>query len=181
MGDDPMYWPRLDRGSHSGIFCPPRSFGWRTYTGNLHGCIFGKSHDKIDEVIQSFRRAGPDGKPEFALSIEEDVFAFLGVEVTKDKGTGEVELRQLGLIDKVLKYCGMSECNTKATPCGVEPLHADKDGQPCQEKWSFAAAVGMLMYLSSNSRPDTQFAVHQCARFTHSPKRSHEVAIQRFC
>lgn len=39
----------------------------------------------------------------------------------------------------------------------------------------------MLMYLSSNSRPDIQFAVHQCARFTHAPKRSHEQAILRIC
>ena len=39
--------------------------------------------------------------------------------------------------------------------------------------------VGMLLYLSSNSRPDIQFAVHQCARFTHSPKQSHALAIKR--
>jgi hypothetical protein len=39
----------------------------------------------------------------------------------------------------------------------------------------------MLMYLCSNSRPDIQFAVHQCARFTHYPKKSHEDAITRIC
>ena len=39
----------------------------------------------------------------------------------------------------------------------------------------------MLMYLCSNSRPDIQFAVHQCALFTHQPKRSHELAILRIC
>jgi hypothetical protein len=37
------------------------------------------------------------------------------------------------------------------------------------------------MYLSSNSRPDIQFAVHQCARFTQNPKRSHGDAILRIC
>ena len=37
------------------------------------------------------------------------------------------------------------------------------------------------MYLSSNSRPDIQYAVHQCARFTHFPKKSHEDAIHRLC
>jgi hypothetical protein len=39
----------------------------------------------------------------------------------------------------------------------------------------------MLLYLSSNSRPDIQFAVHQCARFTHNPKESHAKAIKRIC
>ena len=37
------------------------------------------------------------------------------------------------------------------------------------------------MYLCSNSRPDIQFAVHQCARFTHCPRRTHEEAIIRIC
>jgi hypothetical protein len=39
----------------------------------------------------------------------------------------------------------------------------------------------MLMYLSSNSRPDIQFAVHQCARFTHMPRKSHAEGVKRIC
>ena len=35
------------------------------------------------------------------------------------------------------------------------------------------------MYLSSNTRPDLQFAVHQAARFTHNPKHSHAQAVKR--
>ena len=49
------------------------------------------------------------------------------------------------------------------------------------EKWSYSSVVGMLLYLASNSRPDIAFATHQCARFTHSPKASHEAAILRIC
>ena len=37
------------------------------------------------------------------------------------------------------------------------------------------------MYLSLNSHPDIQYAVHQCACFTHFPKKSHEDAIIRIC
>ena len=37
----------------------------------------------------------------------------------------------------------------------------------------------MIMYLASNSRPEIQFAVHQCARFTHNPKQSHSNAVKR--
>ena len=37
----------------------------------------------------------------------------------------------------------------------------------------------MLLYLSSNTRPDIQFAVHQVARFSHSPRKSHGQAIKR--
>ena len=37
------------------------------------------------------------------------------------------------------------------------------------------------MYLASNTRPDIQFAAHQCARFTHNPRESHGEAIKRIC
>ena len=37
----------------------------------------------------------------------------------------------------------------------------------------------MLLYISSNTRPDIQFAVHQAARFTHNPKQSHAQAVKR--
>ena len=50
---------------------------------------------------------------------------------------------------------------------------------PMNETWNYASIIGMLMYLSSNSRPDIQFAVHQCARFTHNPKKSHVNAVKR--
>jgi hypothetical protein len=36
----------------------------------------------------------------------------------------------------------------------------------------------MLLYLE-HSRPDISFATHQCARYTHSPKLSHENALKR--
>ena len=35
------------------------------------------------------------------------------------------------------------------------------------------------MYLAGNSRPDIQFAVHQCAKYTANPKHSHEKALKR--
>ena len=35
------------------------------------------------------------------------------------------------------------------------------------------------MYLCANTRPDITFAVHQCARFSHKTRRSHERALTR--
>ena len=39
--------------------------------------------------------------------------------------------------------------------------------------------IGMMNYLSSTSRPDILFSVHQAARFCSNPKRSHEEAVKR--
>ena len=95
------------------------------------------------------------------------------------KKDGHYKFTQTGLIDKVLAATGMTECNSKDTPCSGDgkPLGSDPEGVPAKEEWGYSSVVGMLLYLASNSRPDIAFAVHQCAHFTHSPKASHEAAI----
>ena len=90
-------------------------------------------------------------------------------------------MTQKGLINKVLKTCGMEQCNTKATPAAWMPLGTNADGRSFKEKWKYASLVGMLIYLASNTRPDIQFAVHHCARFNHNPKESHGEAIKKIC
>jgi hypothetical protein len=136
--------------------------------------FFGKDQAVIDNKIARIQASG------LKLTVEEDIFAFLGVEIVR-KANGDIELRQRGLIDKILLTCGMTHCNTKSTPCNQLPLGTDPQGLPITGKFEYASAVGMLLYLSSNSRPDIQYAVHQCARFTHFPKKSHEDAILRIC
>jgi hypothetical protein len=46
------------------------------------------------------------------------------------------------------------------------------------ETWNYRSIVGMLLYLSTNTRPDIAFAVSQVARFCHNPKRSHASAVK---
>ena len=73
----------------------------------------------------------------------------------------------------------MTDCNAKGTPCGLQTLGTDSEGNPFDKEWEYARVVGMLMCLYSNTRPDIQFAVHQCACFTHIPIGSHAKAIRR--
>jgi hypothetical protein len=116
----------------------------------------------------------------YDLSIEDkgdNIFGFLGIEIQR-RGQ-DFELTQKGLIDKVIKYCNMENASPKPTPAATTPLGTDKFGEPFNEEWSYPAAVGMLLYLSSNTRPDIQFAVHQVARFSHCPRKSHAQAIKR--
>ena len=135
--------------------------------------VFGPSQEHIDDMLGNLKNS----KMEF--SVEEDVYAFLGVELKRNEATGEVTLLQKGLIDKVLKTLGMEDANGKSTPAEMVPLGTDAEGPIFSETWNYASVIGMLMYLASNSRPDIQFAVHECARFTHTPKRSHGDAIKR--
>jgi len=88
-------------------------------------------------------------------------------------------MTQHGLIGKFLKTIDMENCNAKTTPAAVTPLGTNVNGAPHYEKWEYASAVGMLMYLAGNAHPEIAFAVHQCARFTHSPKGTHTDAVKR--
>ena len=138
--------------------------------------MFGKDQNKIDKMIAEMRVKFPGG-----ITVEESVFAFLGVELSQDKKTGKTRLSQSGLTKKILTTTKMLDCHTKRTPALAVTLGSNQFGEMCGEDWDYASVVGMLMYLSSNSRPDIQFAVHQCARFTYAPRKSHEEAIKHIC
>ena len=74
----------------------------------------------------------------------------------------------------------MENCNSCETPAKEEFLVKDLDGTPFEEDWECASVLGQLMYLT-HTRPDTQFAVHQCAKFAHQPRESHGNAIKKIC
>jgi Reverse transcriptase (RNA-dependent DNA polymerase) len=127
----------------------------------------------IESHVDKLSKLGYD----LTLEPKGDMFGFLGIDF-KRSGSA-IELTQAGLIQKVIAYTGMEQANALSTPALKEPLGSDANGEPFSEKWNYAAAIGMLLYISSNTRPDIQFAVHQAARFTHMPKRSHGQAVKR--
>ena len=119
-----------------------------------------------------------DLSKEYPLKFETgDVHSYLGVEVKRE--ASNLYLTQTGLIDDVLASTGLTASAPTPTPSTIVPLGPDEDGEPIQETWSYPSVIGKLNYLANNTRPDIAFAVHQCARFTHRPKRSHEVAVKR--
>ncbi|KAI2510804.1 hypothetical protein MHU86_3590 [Fragilaria crotonensis] len=103
---------------------------------------------------------------------------FLGIKFVKDEVSNTVTLTQKGLIQKIIKATGLQDCNPNHTPAMQACLGIDPDGEPMDEFWNYRSIVGMLLYLSTNTRPDITFAVSQVARFNHSPKKSHAMAIK---
>ena len=75
----------------------------------------------------------------------------------------------------------MLDSNKRINTLEKNPLGTDSDGRPFDEPWEYASFVVMLMYLSINFRPDIQFSVHQCARFTHNPMGGHSESVKRIC
>jgi hypothetical protein len=56
-------------------------------------------------------------------------------------------------------------------------LHTDDED--FDEDWDYRSAIGTLLFLANNSRPDIAFSVSQAARYCAKPKKSHGVAVKR--
>ena len=60
-------------------------------------------------------------------------------------------------------------------------LHKHENGEIRLEDWDYRSIIGKLSYLCQNTRPDIEFAVHQCARFQANPMQTHKLAIKQIC
>ena len=136
--------------------------------------LIGRDRTKIDAMIENLAI-------DLELTREGDLAAFLGIQINKSTENGSLKLTQEGLIKRVLQATGLEDCRASSTPANKETLGTDKDGPPTTETWNYRSVVGMLLYLASNSRPDIAFAVHQCARFSHCPRATHEIAVKKIC
>ena len=130
--------------------------------------------EAIDEVYRSL-------KGEFNLEDKGELDKYLGIEIER-RADDSIRLRQPFLIDRIIQAIkGMTEANTKSTPATKPVLGRERDGAARKHDFHYCSVIGMLNFLTSSSRPEAQFAVHQCARFSADPKLAHEKAVKRVC
>ncbi len=115
---------------------------------------------------------------DIALHKEDTAEGYLGVNINHQGG--KTTLLQVGLTKRIITALGLdSKYSTPVdTPTETAALARDINGKEASGSINYASVVGMLQYLG-HSRPDISFTTHQCARYTHSPKQSHEDALKR--
>ena len=135
--------------------------------------IYAKDDADIEAFIARMK------KLDVTLNYEGTAEGFLGVDVKREGS--KTTLVQSGLSKRVIEALGLCAKYTSSveTPAECSPLPRDADGEPYDGPINYASVVGMLLYLTGHSRPDIAFAVHQCARYTFEPKRSHVAALKR--
>jgi hypothetical protein len=105
--------------------------------------FFGRDEAKICSLIKEIEDSS------FTLTIEDDVYAFLGVEVQFDEVNKSVSLTQPGLINKIIKLADLCDANSKATPVEKDPLGPGLDDDPLHdEDWPYAMMIGCLKTIS---------------------------------
>ena len=135
--------------------------------------FFSKDPSKVDKVISNLQKLN------FELTDEGDVDAFLGIKVEQLED-GTIKMTQPELINRVITTLGLDKQSKQhKVPAVSPPLHAHKDGAAREKTWNYRSIIGMLTYISRNTRPDIEYAVHQCARFQLNPKKAHENSVIR--
>ena len=133
--------------------------------------VAAQTEEAINHLLEFLKRKG------FSLTKEGTFNEYLGINFST-LPNGSVHMSQSGLIKKILMATGMEACNPNKTPAHKISLAKDPDGELMNETWNYRSIVGMLLYLSSNTRPDISFAVSQVARFCHNPRKSHASAVK---
>jgi hypothetical protein len=125
------------------------------------------------EIVEAMRDAG------LILDVKSDsgsIANYLGIQI-QEEDDGTLLLTQSGLIDRILKAMDLKNANPKDTTA-TEAVGANK--QPSFDgKYNYRSVIGMMMYLTSSTRLDCAFAIHQCAYFSHDPREAHASALKR--
>ena len=95
----------------------------------------------------------------------------LGIQIYRDRSIGILELSQKSYIDKVLSRFGMSNCAPGDTPVAkgdkfsLHQCPRNELEMKDMERFSYASAVGSLMYAQVCTRPDIAYIVGMLSRY----------------
>ena len=143
----------------------------------IDDCIVcGPDNRSINAVVEDLRACSH----RFTIDDQGDIGSFLGIQVQK-LNDGSIHLTQPQLIDNVIKDLHLqSGSNTKKTLAVTSQLlHKDTEGPDMAPEFHFRSVIGKLNFLEKSTRPDISVSMHQCARFSERPKRSHAEAVKR--
>jgi len=135
--------------------------------------LHARSDAALDDVLKSIKEAG------YAFNRDESFASYLGVLV-EHLPDGTKKLSQPGLTTQLLEMMGLANCNPSNTPI-AGPLFKFKDSPPHNGSFNYRSALGMLMYLTNNTRPECAYAVNACAQYSVDPRVPHAEAVRRIC
>jgi hypothetical protein len=137
--------------------------------------LCGPTKQEVDNIISLLAKS-------FNISDEGQMSDYLGVKVERlDDEQHTIQMTQPHLIEQIITDLGLQD-NSKehSTPARSDVvLHRDLDGEPFNETWSYRSVIGKLNFLEKSTRPDIALAVHQCARYSSNPMKSHGEAVKR--
>ena len=109
--------------------------------------IFAHKKELADQLIENLNK-------KFISTEEEDMSAYLGVQVKMEDEEDTISLTQPYLIQRIVEVLGpaVQDSNVKSTPAVYkEILHKDEDGPERKQDWNYRSLIGILNYLAATS------------------------------
>ncbi|UYV60366.1 hypothetical protein LAZ67_1000955 [Cordylochernes scorpioides] len=102
---------------------------------------------------------------------------FLGIKIIQDKEG--ISLQQSHYVQQILQKYGMKNCKEVPTP-GSKEINLDNhiEDDNCDQH-TYQEALGMLMFLAVNTRPDIAYITSKLSQYSRQPKQMHWTAIKR--
>ncbi|CAK5267338.1 unnamed protein product [Mycena citricolor] len=140
------------------------------------GTIAAKHDADIDRVIAQLGTA-------FKVRDLGPTEWLLGIKIERDADTGDISISQRQYAVNLLEQYGMADCKPVDTPMlpGLsltKEMGAKTEEESKQFKGNYLSAVGSLMYLACQTRPDISYAVGVLARFNSNPGEEHWKAVK---
>jgi len=114
-------------------------------------------------------------KLEFKIVIKEATY-FVGIEINQ-RSDGSLKISQEAYTKKVLEQFGMRDCRPCVTPITSSDAEVVNDSNE-SVKFPYRSAVGALMFLMTNTRPDIAFAVSVASRKLENPTQSDIIKVK---
>lgn len=135
------------------------------------GLILTKSKYVIEKILSYLRT-------DFEITIG-DAKCYVGFEIERNRLRNEMFICQESFITKALKKFNMSECVSSSIP--AEPGTRMK--KPDANNNSFTApyreAIGTLLYIALNTRPDIAYSVNFLSQFNNAFSHEHWKAVKK--
>ena len=135
--------------------------------------LHAREDSTIDKVLKEIQDAG------FHFNRDTSFNAYLGIQVDH-LPDGSKKLSQPGLTQQLLELMGMVDCNPVSTPIASQ-LRSYSKSEDHDGSFNYRSALGILMYLGNNTRPECAYAINACAQYCINPKVPHAEAIRRIC
>ena len=130
---------------------------------------------EIDAFIDRLKAKG------FELTKECNFSAYLGIKFQRNLKNNTITMTRPGLIKKVIEATGMELCSTNKTPTSQTALGSDPEGSPIKETWKYSSVVGMLLYLSTNTRPDQTLCLQLLPSHVEKPTSNRDCTQHLSC
>ncbi|UYV64717.1 hypothetical protein LAZ67_3001746, partial [Cordylochernes scorpioides] len=101
---------------------------------------------------------------------------FLGIKIIQDKEG--ISLQQSHYVQRILQKYGMENCKEVPTP-GSKEINLDNhiEDDNCDQH-TYQEALGMLMFLAVNIRPNIAYITSKLSQYSRQPKQMHWTAIK---